>query len=287
MKLPSLDPVENIENSLTQWYESLEHLMDMITTDPLSVGRVGTLVNSMINLVTKPVGDAVIVLCFFLGIFGTAATMAEAKRPEAAVRLFVRTAVAGAFVSSGYTFVRRILDISLALLGDLNGLSYVGISAGDAPKIPDEVKNAIHNMTFPGNIGVFIIGLIGSLAITVCGFVVLLTVYGRWFKIYMYMIISPIPLATFASKSTQQVGIQFLRNYFAATLEGVVMLLAVWAYKQFESYTTWAVIPSFYEPSLSANAMVWNYLQITIFNMLILITIIKSSNQLTREMFGV
>ena len=282
----SFDAIENIENALTQWYNSLETLVEMVLIDPTGVGRFGPLIQSTINLVTKPVGDAMIVLCFFIGIFGAGATMAETKRPEAAVRLFIRTAVTGAFVSQGYTFVSQILGISQSFISDF--ISVRGnISAGDAPKIPPEIKTAIQDLSFPANLGVTIIGLLGALAITVCGFVVLLTVYGRWFKIYMYMIVSPIPLATFAGKNTQQVGIQFLRNYAAATLEGVIMVIAIWAYRQFESYTGWQVIPTSYDPSMAPSTMVWNYLQVTIFNILILITIIKSSSQLAKEMFGV
>lgn len=294
MKLPTIDPIKNIENSLDQWYRSLESMINMVTTDPTSVSTaggigVGTLIQSLITNVTIPVGDAMIVLCFFLGIFGAGATMAETKRPEAAVRLFVRTAVASFFVSTGYTFVTRILNIGQALVGDFVGMPAVSgaLQAGEMPKIPNEIKTAVSDLSTIPHFFVTIIGLLGSIAITVCGFIVLLTVYGRWFKIYMYMIVSPIPLATFAGKNTQQVGIQFLRNYIAVTLEGIIMVIAVWVYKQFSVYIGWNAIPTNVDPTMSAETMVFNYLSFTIFNMLILITIIKTSSQLAKEMFGV
>ncbi len=286
--LPTIDPIENIENALTQWYQSLSDLADMLQQDPTGVARFGPWITVLINRVTQPVGYAIIVLCFFFGIFGTGATMAETKRPEAAVRLFIRTGVAATFVEKGYSFVSQILSISQSLIGEITGQSFVNITAGTAPKVPEEIKTAVHALSPIAGLGITIIGLVGSLAITVCSFVVLLTVYGRWFKVYMYMIISTIPLGTFAAKNTQQVGIQFLRNYVAVTLEGVVMIIAVWVYIQLQTYTSWMVIPDKYDPAvMSANAMVWNYLQVTIFRMLILITVIKASNQLAKEMFGV
>ena len=188
--LPTIDPIENIENALTQWYQSLADLINIVQQSPTdSVDRIGGMVQNMIACVTQPVGYAIIVLCFFFGIFGTGATMSETKRPEAAVRLFIRTGVAAYFVENGHRLVSLILGISQSLIGDFAGLSYSGM-AGEAPKIPDTMKNAIHELSPIGSLGITIVGLVGSLAITVCSFVVLLTVYGRFFKIYMYMIIS-------------------------------------------------------------------------------------------------
>lgn len=289
LKAPTLNPIDNIENAITRWYNALESLIAMVQVDPTSQGRIGALINNLINNVTVPVGDALVVLCFFIGIFGAGATMAETKRPEAAVRLFVRTAIAGSFVTKGYTLVTKILGIGQSLVGDFAGYSSVNgvLQAGEAPKIPNEIKTAIENLPVIPGLIVMVIGLIGSIAITVCTFVVLLTVYGRWFKIYMYMIVSPIPLATLASKTTQNIAIQFLRNFVAVTLEGIVMVMAVWVYKELSDYIGWAVIPTTLDPSMSASTMVFTYLEFTVFNMLILLTVIKTSSQLAKEMFGV
>lgn len=68
--------------------------------------------------------------------------------------------------------------------------------------------------------------LIGSLFITVLSFVMILTVYSRLFKLYMYTAIAPIPLSSFAGEPTSNVGKNFLRSYAGVCLEGAIIALA-------------------------------------------------------------
>ena len=62
------------------------------------------------------------------------------------------------------------------------------------------------------SIPLWIVTLLGSLFITVLSFIMILTVYGRMFKLYMYTAIAPIPIATFAGEPTQNIGKNFVRS---------------------------------------------------------------------------
>ena len=55
--------------------------------------------------------------------------------------------------------------------------------------------------------------LIGGLFITVMSFILIMTVYGRFFKLYMYTALAPIPLSTFAGEPSQNVGKSFIKSY--------------------------------------------------------------------------
>jgi len=68
--------------------------------------------------------------------------------------------------------------------------------------------------------------LIGGLFIWVLSFVMILSVYGRFFKMYMYAALAPIPLSSFAGEPSQNVGKSFLKSYAAVCLEGAVIVLA-------------------------------------------------------------
>ena len=117
-----------------------------------------------------------------------------------------------------------------------------------------------------------------SLFITVLSFVMILTVYGRFFRLYMYTALAPLPLAAFAGESTQSVGISFLKSYVGVCLEGAVIVLACVIYSAFVSTPT--------VTSGEATTIVWSYLAETVFNMLVLVGLIKGSDRIIHEMMG-
>lgn len=275
-----MDTVETINNALDNWYDGIDKAMDIITTDPRLMG--GGMVNFVIaNLynVTEAVGIALLILCFYVGIFGSASSMAETKRPEAVFRLCVRTAVTGLLVSNGFDLMGKILDICQSLVADLN----VSVSITATP-VPNEIRQAVANLGWLEELAVWIVSLLGSLAITVATIIILLTVYGRFFKVYLYMILCPIPLATFAAKSTSQICISYLKSYIGVCLEAVIVVVSI---KIYEIYSTSVLSSPLIDTTASASSMVWSYLETTIFNILLLVTIIKTSTTLVREMFGI
>ena len=130
------------------------------------------------------------------------------------------------------------------------------------------------------SIPLWIVTLLGSLLITVLSFVMILTVYGRMFKIYMYTAIAPIPISSFAGEPTQSIGKNFLRSYVGVCLEGRSLHWHV------------SSIPPMPQASgsggyrLSAVTIVWNYVGELVFNLLVLVGAIKASDRIVREMMG-
>lgn len=108
----------------------------------------------------------------------------------------------------------------------------------------------------------------------------ILTVYGRFFKLYLYTAIAPIPLASFAGEPTQNIGKSFLKSFLAVCLEGAIILLACVVFSFF------AGSPPQVDSNASAALMVWQYIGELAFNMLILVGTVKASDRLVREMMG-
>ena len=73
---------------------------------------------------------------------------------------------------------------------------------------------------FLESIPLWLVTLLGSLFITVLAFIMILTVYGRFFKLYMYAALSPIALSSFAGESTSFIGKSFLKSYIGVCMEG-------------------------------------------------------------------
>ena len=69
--------------------------------------------------------------------------------------------------------------------------------------------------------------LIGGLFITVLSFIMIMTVYGRFFTLYLYTAIAPVPLSTFGGEPSQNVGKSFLKSYAVVCLEGAILVLAL------------------------------------------------------------
>ena len=123
--------------------------------------------------------------------------------------------------------------------------------------------------------------LIGSLLVWVLSFIMILTVYGRFFKLYMYVAIAPVPLSSFAGEETSQVGKSFIKSFIAVCLEGAIIVLACIIYSKFAT-----TMPSV-NASASAISQVWSYIGEILFNMLVLVGTIKLSDQVVNKMMGV
>ena len=108
----------------------------------------------------------------------------------------------------------------------------------------------------------------------------ILSVYGRFFKMYMYAALAPIPLSTFAGEPSQNVGKSFLKSYAAVCLEGAVIVLACIIISVFASS------PPVVDTDAAAASMVWSYIGEITFNMLILVGSVKMSDHVVREMMG-
>lgn len=130
-------------------------------------------------------------------------------------------------------------------------------------------------------IPLWLVTLLGSLFITVLAFIMILTVYGRFFKIYMYAALSPVALASFAGEGTSHFGKAFLRSYVGVCMEGAVIVLACIIFSAFSSSGTPVV-----DSSASVVTQVWSYLGEVIFNLLVLVGLVKSADHIAKEMLG-
>ena len=131
-----------------------------------------------------------------------------------------------------------------------------------------------------------LIGLVGFIVAMVLSVTLILTVFGRFFKIYMFAALSPIPLSTFGSESTQEVGRNFLKSFTAVCAEGLIIGLALIV---FTAYSQNPIISfdglGIFE-WLGDVAEEITYMFTQIFNMLLLLGIIKGADQIIHRMFG-
>lgn len=163
-----------------------------------------------------------------------------------------------------------------AVAGNLGNLT------GAAVTLPEEIKTAIDEVGFLASIPLWLVTILGSVFITVLSFVMILTVYSRFFRLYMYTALAPIPLSTFAGDVTSNTGRTFIKSYLGVCMEGAVIVLACMIFSAFVSGGS----PGIADPNASAVTMVWSYLAETIFNMLVLVGLVKGADRIVKEMMA-
>ena len=271
--------VQNLENALETWNEKLSEIWQLITTTPQDFkggGIWGVIVN--INGAVQSIGLALLVLFFVAGMVKTCGSFTEVKKPEHALKLFVRFAIAKGAITYGMELMLALFNIVQGTISTIMGSA--GFSTPQQTVLPPELITSVEECGFFESIPLWAVTLIGGLFITVMSFILIMTVYGRFFKLYMYTALAPIPLSTFAGEPSQNVGKSFIKSYCAVCLEGAVIVLSCIIFSLFASS------PPVVNPDAAAVTQVWSYIGELLFNMLVLVGSVKMSDRIIREMMG-
>ncbi len=271
--------IENLQKALDTWSSKLAEIWNLVTQTPETFkgGGIWNVIKDIYGGM-QAIGLALLVLFFVIGIVRTCTSFNEVKRPEQAFKLFLRFAIAKMIVTYGMDLMLAVFKISQGIVSRIMDISK--LTGSTTSVIPSSIVSAIEDVGFWSSIPLWAITLIGGLIITVLSFIMIMTVYGRFFKLYLYTAIAPIPLSTFAGEPTQQVGKSFLKSYAAVCLEGAIIILSCIIFSLFAS------TPPAVDPTTSANTQVWTYLGELIFNILVLVGTVKMSDRVVREMMG-
>lgn len=269
--------VQNIEKALATWDNALAEIQSILTISPQGF-RGGTIWNAIVSVngALKAVGYALLVLFFLIGVMKTCGSIAEVKRPEHALKLFLRFILAKGVIDNGLEIMEVLIEVVQGILETILGSHVISGATTIAP----EMVTAIENCDFLNSIPLWIVAILGRLGVVVITFVLILTVYGRFFKIFTYIAIAPIPLSTFAGEPTQNVGRSFLKSFAGACLQGAIIVVAC------VIFSLYATSQPSVDAGASALSMAWSYMEGLILNMLILTATVKASDHVVREMMG-
>jgi hypothetical protein len=271
--------VQNLQRALDTWNEKFSEVWQLLTQSPSEFrgGHIWNVIET-IHGALQAVGLGLLVLFFVVGLVKGCATFTEVKRPEMVLKLFVRFAITKAIVTRGMELMLAVFEILQGVSRTI--MSTSGVSQSGEMALPPEIVTAIEDSGFFESIPLWAVTLIGSLFITVLSFIVIMTVYGRFFRLFMFAAIAPVPLSTFAGEPSQQIGIGFLKSYAAVCIEGAIIVLACII------FTMFATTP----PTVLADAapvtMVWAYVGEVAFNMLVLVGTVKMADRITKEMLA-
>ena len=271
--------VQNLQNALNTWNNKVTEIWKLVTESPITFkgGEIWKVIKS-IHGAMMAIGLALLVLFFVVGVVKTCSSLNDVKKPEHAFKLFIRFALAKTIITYGMELMLSIFEIAQGIIVKI--INTVGLKTISNTTLPDSIIKAIEDCDFLNSIPLWFVTLIGGLVVTVLSFIMILTVYGRFFKLYLYTAIAPIPLSTFAGSPTQQVGVTFLKSYTAICLEGAIIVLSCIIFSYF------AGTPPVVDTNATVVTQVWKYIGELIFNMLVLVGTIKTSDRVVKEMMG-
>ena len=271
--------VQNLQNALDTWNSKLAEIWQILTQSPETFKGGGIWqVIVQIHGALQAIGYALLVLFFVVGVVKTCGSFTEVKRPEHALKIFIRFVIAKGVVTYGLELMMALFNIIQGVTSTI--MQTAGFGSTEDTVLPDEIIEAVEDCGFFESIPLWAVTLIGGLFITVLSFIMIMSVYGRFFRLYLYTAIAPIPLSSFAGEPSQNIGRSFLKSYAAVCLEGAIVVLACIIFSLFASS------PPVVDPNAAAVTMVWSYIGELIFNMLVLVGAVKMSDRVVREMMG-
>ena len=272
--------VDNLNSALGTWNGKLAEIWQLLSTTPeeFKGGGVWTVMQD-INGALQAIGCALLVLFFVMGVVKTCSSFTALKKPEMVFKCFIRFVLAQAAVTHVMELMTALFKVAQGMISTIMTAS--GLSALTDTPPPAEMVTIIEDVGFLESIPLWAITLLGSLFIWVLSLIMILTVYSRFFKLYLATAIAPIPMASFAGQPSSSIGVAFLKSYAAICLEGCIIVLACVIFSAFASTP-----PAIADDTLAAATIVWNYVGEVLFNMLVLVGCIKMSDRLIRELMG-
>lgn len=269
--------IDNIVNAFTTWNAKMAEIWQLVMVDPATF-KGGGIWNTMvgINGSLKAIGYALIILFFAMSVFKSTVSFQDFKRPETCLRFFIRFVMTKTAVTYGMDILTALFKVCMGVITTMAG--YMGSVTGANVSLPQSIKDEINSLGFFASIPLWLVTLLGSLMVTVLSFVLILTVYSRFFKIYMYTALAPVPLSTFGGELTSGTGRAFIKSYLGVCMEGAVIVLACIIFAAFANSGAPVLATG------SAVTKVWAYLGETIFNMLVMVGLIKGADRIVKEM---
>lgn len=272
--------IESLKWTFEFWNNKQTEIWQLVSTTPeeFKGGDIWRLALTL-NDGLKAIGYGLLVLFFALSICKSTINFRDLRRPEQGLRFFIRFVLAKTAVTYGINLMTAIFNICTGIVSVI--AEKMGTAAADMA-LPEELETAVNEVGFLASIPLWLVTILGCLVIIVLSFVMILTVYSRFFKLCMYTAFAPIPLSSFAGEATSFMGKVFIKSYMGVCMEGAVIVLACLIFSAFTSSGNFGLV----DAESSAVVQVLAYLAETIFNMLVLVGLIKGSDRIVKEMFA-
>lgn len=274
--------LEIIENCIALWNSTLATIWGMLTQSPETFhdGTVWAAIEKIFTAL-QGAGYGLLVLFFAMSFFKHTVSFREFRHPEQIVGYLIRFAAAKVLISQGMEVVKLIFTICGSFIGDI--AAQMGGLSSIAATIPENIRTAIEDANIVSQIFIYLVSLILAAIVIVLSISLLMTVYGRFFRIYMYVAVAPLPMSTFAGELTSRHGRTYIQGLIGACLEALVIVIACIIFSAFASTDSTDLALNFGD---SGVGLILAYMLKVIIQMMILGSMVKAADRTVKELFA-
>lgn len=274
--------LEIIENCIALWNSMLATIWGMLTQSPETFhdGTVWAAIEKIFTAL-QGAGYGLLVLFFAMSFFKHTVSFREFRHPEQIVGYLIRFAAAKVLISQGMEVVKLIFTICGSFIGDI--AAQMGGLTSIAATIPENIRTAIEDANIVSQIFIYLVSLILAAIVIVLSISLLMTVYGRFFRIYMYVAVAPLPMSTFAGELTSRHGRTYIQGLIGACLEALVIVIACIIFSAFASTDSTDLALNFGD---SGVGLILSYMLKVIIQMMILGGMVKAADRTVKELFA-
>lgn len=234
-----------------------------------------------INASLQGVAYGLLVLFFLVSLFKHTTNLKDFTL-QGVIGYFMRFIVAKIAIDYCMVILTSIVGIGLDIVGIVNDTASNVMVSGVPQEIID-LAGGIAWYDILSQIGLFLLGLVGVLIACVCSIMFLLTIYGRFFKVYVHIALAPLALSSFGGSETSQNGKRFLMSFASVCLEAAVIMVGIVISSGIIGSGGLGIVGGT-DPSVFTQLA--DYILSTCFGMILLVTLTKGVSRLTKEMFG-
>lgn len=160
------------------------------------------------------IGVTLMNLFYIIGFFKAVSNFKENITLELCIENLIRLVGVNIFLQKGFDIIRTLFQVASYMAGNVMRMEDVNMYTSDS-------DIGAHLFWWLFGFGYFIVAI-------VCGIIVVLTLYGRYLKLYMLTVFFPFATAAVvAGRGIDATGYAWLRTFLANTFEIVVIALAM------------------------------------------------------------
>lgn len=288
--------VDMLQNGINLWNMALYDMRTLLQTTPDSfAGGLPWDVVEMVNRGLQGIGYGMLILFFLMSFFKTTTNFKELSVQQITGWL-VRFILVKVLIDQSANILNFFISISMGV----NKIIFETAGSFQMANVPQNVIDAAaaveqgewYNRIFATLQGIPLgmLGSVGILAIWVAGIIMIVVVYLRFFRLFIYSALAPIPLSTFGSPLTSSTGKHFLKSYAAVCLEICVIALACVLFNAILTGTGQMFASWSFMGGDSVNDEFWgvtlNYIISTVVETVMLAIVVVGSNKFIKDILG-
>lgn len=211
----------------------------------------------------RPASYIILTLCLAIEV-SRIPIRGEMVRIETILRLVLKIGFSKICIDAAPSFLKACYLQAQEWINDFANVGDMKFGEAAIEALSDHVLGA----EGIGNIlGMFLSSFVVVLAIKICGLLIQVMAYGRIIEIFVYLVISPFPMAFLPlgngdGGSFSAISLGFLKNFMAVCLQGVMMLVSM---RVFDTVIGTTIVNSLGNSGGEATAIVTD----TLFTMLL------------------